>query len=48
MKPALIVLLEVLGVGLVAAAGFVVSTALGLLVAGVGVIAFAAAWERKT
>ena len=48
MKPVLIVLLEVLGVALVAAAGFVVSTALGLLAAGVGVIAFAAAWERKT
>jgi hypothetical protein len=48
VKPTLVLLLEILGVALVAAAGFVVGTALGLLAAGVGVIAFAAAWERKT
>lgn len=47
MKPALVLLLQIVGVVLIAAAGFTVALPLGLAVSGAGFILFGLAWERE-
>jgi 1,4-dihydroxy-2-naphthoate octaprenyltransferase len=47
LKPHLVLLLQILGVASVAVAGFLVSTALGFALTGLGLLAFSLAWERS-
>ncbi len=48
MKDLIVLLLQIAGVALIAAAGFIVSPALGCLVLGAGLLAFSLAWERDS
>jgi hypothetical protein len=47
VKAVLILLLQLAGLVLIAAAGFTLHAALGLLVLGAGAIVFSLAWERN-
>jgi hypothetical protein len=47
VKSVLILLLQLAGLALIAAAGFTIHAALGLALLGAGAIIFSLAWERN-
>jgi hypothetical protein len=47
VKPTAVLLLQIVGLALISAAGFAVTAALGLALAGAGLILFSLAWERN-